>query len=319
MAEDAVVWSLDETSLLAEVDATTTMETLSSWLAERGLRLGPWSRHVSDGVALGELLTRVSPAWASPRGHLLDAVVAATVEFSDGRRARGTAAPRRAVGPDPLHFLVGARGAHPRWVSALLRVERAPEATHRLAADLPTLDDALGVIESLWRGDVRPVALQLRLAREVRLSMRLAGPRPLAAYERHIAAVLIRQHGGRPLSTLGKSAVDELSFAHPKVALLGQVPPGRWARCCGAVLDEVTGRGGAAPPLLLDAFSDDGACLGVVDPGAGSSMGRLHGALARAGGRVVDQPPPTGLPRTFEQEVLERLAPPPSAPPRGAD
>jgi alkyldihydroxyacetonephosphate synthase len=125
--------TMDRSSLLALVEASTTLAAIEDALAKEGLTLGlaaGTERNVTLGAWLDEGAVGAPDPWLDPADHLIAGIEAV---LHDGLRLDVRPAPRRAVGPDLMALLLGMRGRFGRIERAWLRVHRldAPRpATH---------------------------------------------------------------------------------------------------------------------------------------------------------------------------------------------
>jgi alkyldihydroxyacetonephosphate synthase len=115
--------TIDRTSLLVRVPGAVTIAQLEDALAADGLTLGV---HVDDAtVSIGDWIARGAPGapspFADPADHLLAGL---TATLADGRHLDIRPAPRRAVGPDLIALVFGARERFATLDRAWLRVHR---------------------------------------------------------------------------------------------------------------------------------------------------------------------------------------------------
>jgi alkyldihydroxyacetonephosphate synthase len=114
---------LDEESLLVEVDARVELRALETELSERGLTLdiGDDARG-TVGMWLGDGAPGARSAWLDPADHLVAGFTASACRSKE--RVAVPPAPRRAVGPDLLALVMGAKGRFLVLESVWLRVHR---------------------------------------------------------------------------------------------------------------------------------------------------------------------------------------------------
>ncbi len=127
---------IDRASLLADVDASATLERVERVLAEQGLTLGthdaPMTHTISAWLADGAKGAR-SP-WADPADHLVAGFTASRVDGS-GEPLVVHPSPRRAVGPDLFALVFAQRDRFFRVSRAWLRVH--PVVSANAARALP--------------------------------------------------------------------------------------------------------------------------------------------------------------------------------------
>ncbi len=116
-------FTLDEVSLLVEVDASTSVADLERDLRARELTLALDSAPADLDLAtwLAEGAHGARDAFLDPADQLLAGI---TAKLHDGRVLEVRPAPRRAVGPDLVALVVGARGRFAVTTRVWLRVHR---------------------------------------------------------------------------------------------------------------------------------------------------------------------------------------------------
>jgi len=209
------VLHLDETSLVAHVQAGLTGLALEQILAPRGLSLGDYPP-ATLGSTVGGLLAVRTPGKSSPRhGFIEDSVLGVSAVMADGRTIHTRVAPRRATGPDLARALCGSEGTLGLITSAVLRIHRRPESRFLAAYALPNFADALSAVRLALREECAPAAMrvldpesvELHLGRdhcepgEVILVVATAGPTDLAACDRELMTSAVTAEGGRRLDS----------------------------------------------------------------------------------------------------------------------
>lgn len=133
---------IDDVSLLALAEGTTTLAELESRLAARGLTIGfPVGAEiapltVADWIAKG--MPGAPSAFADPASHVI-----AGLDGTVGTHAIAIKpCPRRAVGPDLVALFAGTGGSLGKVARAWLRVERADAARPSLPLPGVHLDPA---------------------------------------------------------------------------------------------------------------------------------------------------------------------------------
>lgn len=120
--------TIDATSLLAEIEGTTTLAVAEAELRAHGLTLDVGSL----AMTLAEWIARGAPgardAWLDPADHL---VAGFDATLKNGTTIRMRPAPRRAVGPDLLALFFGTEGRYGTVTRAWIRV-------HKIGVPRPT-------------------------------------------------------------------------------------------------------------------------------------------------------------------------------------
>jgi alkyldihydroxyacetonephosphate synthase len=207
------VLRLDETSLVAHVQAGLTGLGLEKVLAPRRLSLGDYSPAVLRS-SIGGLLAVRTPGKSSPRhGFIEDSVLGLSAVLADGRTIHTRMAPRRSTGPDLARALCGSEGTLGFITSVYLRIHRRPEARFLAAHALPDVDAALAAVHLALRDEAAPASIEVYDSAEARvhlgadvmrggeavLVVATAGPTELAVCDRDLVAGAAGALGGRPL------------------------------------------------------------------------------------------------------------------------
>src|SRR5262249_9924035 len=159
---------LDETSLVAQVQAGLTGLGLEELLLPRGLTLGDFPPAALRST-IGGMLSVRTPRKASPRHRPVEeAVRGVSAVLADGRTVHTRVAPRRATGPDLARLILGAEGTLGVVTGATLRIHRRAEARLLDAARFPSLALACEAVFAALRLDARPAAVRVFDAAEAR-------------------------------------------------------------------------------------------------------------------------------------------------------
>jgi FAD/FMN-containing dehydrogenase len=193
----SAVLSVDNVSLLCEVQAGALLGDVERHLRGVGLSLGPLPP-LSLGRTLGAALSAPRPVEAAPAtGRLRDrpARLYAVLPEAGARREvplPRCLAPRRAAGPDLKQLLIGARGAFGVITSASLGVVRLAALSRCGGWLFPEGEAAISSLCALWaaHGGIGPTDMQV-VSRDVLLQ--LAGQAP--ALPPGEAALLVRADG----------------------------------------------------------------------------------------------------------------------------
>jgi alkyldihydroxyacetonephosphate synthase len=146
---------IDRASLLAEMDATTTLGACEDALRAEGLTLDltAFDRGTTIGAWLARGAAGARDPWSDPADHL---VAGLDATMRDGTKLSIRPTPRRAVGPDLIALVVGMNDRYARVDRAWLRVhplngDRA--RVHPLVADRnpPVNDDETKLLDAIDR------------------------------------------------------------------------------------------------------------------------------------------------------------------------
>ena len=229
---------LDESSLLAHVQAGLTGLALEKVLAPRALSIGDYPSTML-GSTIGGMIAVRTPGKSSARhGFLEDAVVGVSAVLADGRTIHTRVAPRRATGPDLGRALCGSEGTIGVITSIVLRIHRRAETRFLAAFRLPSVEAALAAAHLAMREECAPAGLRIYDAAEARahfgdaaarelvseteslLLAATAGPTDLAACDRDLVASAVAAEGGTAADARLAEAWWKLRGGDPS-----QVPP----------------------------------------------------------------------------------------------
>lgn len=215
---------LDETSLIAHVQAGITGIELEQILVPRGLSIGDYPPVVLASTLGGIIAVRTPGKSSARHGFFEDAVLGVSAVLGDGRSIHTRIAPRRATGPDLMRALVGSEGTIGLITSVVVRLHRRPESRFVSASVLPSVDKAIDAVYLALREEAQPSGVRIYDADEARahfadapvavvlapgealLVAATAGPTDLAACDRNLFASAVGAEGGRAFD----AAVAEL-------------------------------------------------------------------------------------------------------------
>jgi alkyldihydroxyacetonephosphate synthase len=307
---------LDETSLVAQVQAGITGVALEELLHPRGLTLGDFPPPVLRST-LGGMLSVRTPGKSSPRhGILEDAVLGVSVVLADGRAIHTRVAPRRATGPDLARAFLGSEGALGILTGVVLRIHRRPEVRFLVAHRIPSVAAAAAAVVDALRRDARPAATRIYDAAEAAVHLGVDGLGP------DEAILVAATHGAPELALTDRELLDDAAAARggtslgPSLAEIwwkrrhghtvpGKVPPppaleawavpSRLAAVRAAAVAAAAGAGRRAR-THMSRLDLDGGCVfvtllaadanGAPDP-AGPARAPVEAAIVAAGGHLV--------------------------------
>jgi alkyldihydroxyacetonephosphate synthase len=274
---------LDETSLVAHVQAGVTGNELEHVLAPRGLSIGDYPPVVLASTLGGIIAVRTPGKSSARHGFFEDAVLGVSAVLADGRTVHTRVAPRRASGPDLARALCGSEGTIGLITSVALRLHRRPEARYVAAYILPSVGAAVSAVYLALREEAQPsgariygpdearahfereqIALALA-AGEALLVVGTAGPTDLAACDRDLFTSAVTAEGGRTFDP----AVAELWWKRLHGGAPTPVPPptlqvlsrpGKVSAVYQAMRDAANAAGGATR-AHVSRFDADGALI----------------------------------------------------------
>ncbi len=155
---DAVL-ELDETSLVAHVQAGILGADLVRTLAARRLSLGHLPTSLSFSTLGGWLATHGAGLAMGRHGRIDDLCLSLSAVLPDGGIIHTRPAPRKATGPDFMHLFLGSEGLFGIVTSARLRLTRETGPRKSMAAGFPDLHQALSAASAMILSGLRPLEL----------------------------------------------------------------------------------------------------------------------------------------------------------------
>lgn len=215
------VLAIDDTSHLVHVEGGVRIPSLEVELRRRHLTLGIEGalpeESVSAWLALG------APGARDHADDPVDQLVAGLeVVLPDGREIDIRPAPRRAVGPDLVAALIGARGRLGVITGAHLVARRHTDAAE-LAFRFPSRKDALAARAWIRGRGVRPASTALVGADDdIVLRVRLEGTGALRAASEDVARRTARERGGVEIDP-GDAPSRPAATPPPESAIVAQL------------------------------------------------------------------------------------------------
>lgn len=179
------VLDFDPVSETITVQAGMTLMQVENYLRERGFTLGFAPRRELDRT-IGTVLSHYPPFAGSPLyGTLRRNCLGLSAVLPEGTVFRQRPAPRRSVGPDLMHLLLGTRGRLGIITAACMRIFPKPPVREMLAYGGDDPEVALAAIRTVLLRDARPewVLLAIRSPEDtshrhrVRVVVQVAGTR----------------------------------------------------------------------------------------------------------------------------------------------
>ena len=295
---------LDETSLVAHVQAGITGIELEQILVPRGLSIGDYPPVVLASTLGGIIAVRTPGKSSARHGFFEDAVLGVSAVLADGRTIHTRIAPRRATGPDLMRAVCGSEGTIGLITSVVIRLHRRPESRFVAAYVLPSMAKAIDAVYLALREEAQPSGVRIYDTDEARahfadalvavalfpgealLVAATAGPTDLAACDRNLIASAVAAEGGRAFDT----AVAEIWWrrlhageATPAPSPTQQVlaTPGKLRAVDHEVRTAATRAGGTAR-AHVSRFDANGAIVFVTLLRDGQPIGSSEDPLHRA-------------------------------------
>lgn len=150
------VLDMDPVSGTVTAQAGITVHQLENFLHEKGFTLGfvPRSRLL---LSLGDYLATSCPSEGSPLyGTIIENCLGLSAVMADRTSFKVRPSPRRAVGPDLMHLLLGARGRYGVITAACLRVFPLPAVREAVAFASDDAVVALSAVRTTLARQARP-------------------------------------------------------------------------------------------------------------------------------------------------------------------
>jgi alkyldihydroxyacetonephosphate synthase len=200
------VLSVDEKSLLAEVESGCLGPDLERSLSSVGLTLGHFPQSFEYSSVGGWVATRGAGTESTRYGKIEDMVESLRLVTPQGT-IETPLVPASATGPDLRQILIGSEGTIGVITSVTLKLRKAPLSRSYLGVLFKTFTDGIEAARSMLQNDIVPNVIRLSDANETRASMALASHDGSSIVER-IGTWFLRSRG-----YLGsESAVTILGF-----------------------------------------------------------------------------------------------------------
>jgi len=153
--------SLDETSLVAELEAGIIGANLERELNYRGYSPGNIPQSLYCSTLGGWISTRAAGQFSTKYGKIEDMVLGMEVVLPDGEFLNIRPVPRRSVGPSLKDLFLGGEGTLGIVTKAMVSVHPLPEATAKQSFIFRSVGAALEVVRKILRGDARPAVVRI--------------------------------------------------------------------------------------------------------------------------------------------------------------
>ena len=167
------VLSVDEKSLLAEVQPGCLGPKLEEALGSLGLTLGHFPQSFEYSSVGGWVATRSAGTESTRYGKIEDMVEGLRLVTPQGT-IKTPLVPASATGPDLRQILVGSEGSIGVITSATLKVRKAPRFRSYAGVLFKRFADGIEAVRSMLQSDIVPNVVRLSDPNETRASMALA-------------------------------------------------------------------------------------------------------------------------------------------------
>ncbi|MEE9236905.1 MAG: FAD-binding oxidoreductase [Thermoplasmata archaeon] len=168
------VLEIDDTSMLARVEAGILGPELEEKLQSRGMTLGHYPQSFHFSVLGGWIATRSCGHLSGRYGGIEDMVQAVKVITPAGELAT-KGIPARSVGPELRELILGSEGSLGIIVEAVLRVRRKAEAKDTRVVLFDSFSGALDVCRKMVQAGIKPALVRISDEEESAMIMALAG------------------------------------------------------------------------------------------------------------------------------------------------
>jgi alkyldihydroxyacetonephosphate synthase len=203
------VLSVDEKSLLAEVESGCLGPELERRLSSVGLTLGHFPQSFEYSSVGGWVATRGAGTESTRYGKIEDMVESLRLVTPQGT-IETPLVPASATGPDLRQILIGSEGMIGVITSVTLKVRKAPRSRSYVGVLFKTFAEGIEAARSMLQNDIVPNAIRLSDQNETQASMALAEHDSDSIFQR-VGTWFLRRRGY--LSS--ESAVMILAFEGP--------------------------------------------------------------------------------------------------------
>jgi len=152
---------LDETSLVAELEAGIIGANLERELNHRGYSLGNIPQSLNCSTLGGWISTRAVGQFSTKYGKIEDMVLGMEVVLPDGNLLSIKPVPRRSTGPSLKDLFLGGEGTLGIVTKAMVSVHPLPEGRAKQSFAFHSIEVALDVVRRILRGDAKPAVVRI--------------------------------------------------------------------------------------------------------------------------------------------------------------
>jgi alkyldihydroxyacetonephosphate synthase len=229
---------LNHEDLVIRAEAGVNGGALESYLNGFGLTLNHSPQSLHRSSIGGWVATRATGQYSSRYGGIEDLCVGLTAVLADGTVFDTGSAPRKAVGPDLRHLMIGSEGCLGVVTEVALRVFRKADCRELETIAFDSVEDGIKACREIMQSGLRPFLLRLYDLDEARHAMGdgrfqtpvmflgCEGGNAIAKLELQCCADICRQNGGRGLGSSGAAAWMEGRYDFTKIESILNRPGG---------------------------------------------------------------------------------------------
>lgn len=152
---------LNENDLTVTCEAGVFIYSLEDFVKEKGYILGHYPQSIDLAQMGGLLATRSTGQFSTKYGGIEDLVLGLEAVLPNGEIIEIKANPRRAVGPDLRHLLIGSEGFIGIITKVTVKVFPEPEERWKQAYRVNTIRQGLEIIRQIMRKEINPAVVRL--------------------------------------------------------------------------------------------------------------------------------------------------------------
>ena len=153
--------SIDDQSMLVEIEAGAVGEVLERELNRKGYTLGHFPSSIYCSTFGGWVATRSAGQLSTKYGKIEDMVASLEVVLPDGQILKTRTVPRSATGPSLNHIFIGSEGTLGIITAATARLWEYPKARAFQAFMFPDLSQGLESIRLMMQSELKPAVVRL--------------------------------------------------------------------------------------------------------------------------------------------------------------
>lgn len=155
------ILSLSDENLTITCQAGVYIKDLEAYVNEKGYILGHYPQSMDLAQMGGLVATRSTGQFSTKYGGIEDLLLGLEAVLPNGEIVNIKPSPRRAVGPDLRHLLMGSEGFIGIITQVTVKIFPKPEARWMQAYRVDTIRQGLEIIRKIMREGVKPAVVRL--------------------------------------------------------------------------------------------------------------------------------------------------------------